>query len=194
MHLANTALEEVDGLRFRLVAEQELRLGDHAAISALLITAFPKHVEIFRTASWYPGRPDYRLWIEGSDGALVAHLNFEQRSVSVGDKEIMIAGVGGVATRPDLQGKGLGKRLMVELRRVLIEETLVGFGYLGCREEVVGFYERAGWRRIDQETWEIDPATGRRTFSIGPNLILPANSLLLDWPGAGTIDLRGMWW
>lgn len=142
MHLEETALEETDGLRFRFVVEREIKPSDHAAISALLVAAFPEHAEIFRTASWYPGRPDYRLWIEDLNGVLVVHLNFEQRSVGVGDEEVMVTGVGGVAAHPRI-----------------CRET--GFGYLGCREEVVDFYERADWSRIDQETREIDPATER---------------------------------
>lgn len=69
-----------------------------------------------------------------------------------------------------------------------------GFGYLGCREEVVGFYERVGWHRIDQKTREIDPESREWTLSEGPTLILPATAPLSAWPRAGTIDLRGMWW
>lgn len=183
-----------DGLRLRFVAEAELSAEDHAAVSALLVAAFPEHADAFRTASWYGGRPDHRLWLEDSDSVLVAHLDFERRFIGVGDREVLVAGVGEVATHPEQQGKGLGRWLMAELRRVLTTETPVGFGYVGCREEVVGFYERAGWHRIDQRTREIDPGSREWTVSEGPNLILPATAPLAAWPCEGTIHLRGMWW
>lgn len=194
MPLDDTMPVAIDGLRLRFVAEADLGACDHVAISALLIATFPDHADTFRAASWYGGRPDHRLWLEGSDGTPVAHLDFERRLIGVGDREVLVAGVGEVATHPDRQGRGLGRRLMAELRRVLTRETPVGFGYLGCREEFVGFYERVGWHRIDQKTREIDPESREWTLSEGPTLILPATAPLSAWPRAGTIDLRGMWW
>lgn len=181
-------------MRLRVVAEAELGPDDHAAISALLVATFPRYAGIFRAASWYGGRPDHRLWLEGPDGTLMAHLDFERRLIGVGDRDVLVAGVGEVATHPQQQGKGLGRRLMAELRRVLTADTPVDFGYLGCREEIVGYYERVGWHRIDQKTREIDPGSREWTVSDGPTLILPATSPLSAWPREGTIDLRGMWW
>ena len=183
-----------DGLLLRFAAEEELSADDHAGISALLVAAFPEHADAFSTASWYGARPDHRLWLEDSDGAPVAHLDFERRIIGVGDREVLVAGVGEVATHPDRQGRGLGRLLMAELRRALTAETPVDFGYLGCREEVIGFYERVGWYRIHQKTREIDPRSGEWTVSEGPTLILPATAPLSAWPREGTIDLRGMWW
>ena len=183
-----------EGLRLRFVAEADLSADDHAAISALLVAAFPEHAEIFRAASWYGARPDHRLWLEGPDGAPVAHLDFERRLVGIDDREVLVAGVGEVATHPDRQGRGLGRRLMAELRRVLTTKTPTDFGYLGCREEVVGFYERVGWHRINQKTREIDPKSGEWTVSEEPTLILPATAPLSAWPREGAINLRGMWW
>lgn len=183
-----------DELRLRFVAEVDLSADDHAAISALLVASFPEYADIFRVASWYGGRPDHRLWLEEPDGELVAHLDFGRRVIGVGDRDVLVAGVGEVATRPDRRGRDLGRRLMAELRRVLKAETPVGFGYLGCREEVAGFYERVGWHRIDQRTREIDPSSKQWTISEGPAFILPATEPLDAWPREGTIDLRGMWW
>ena len=99
-----------------------------------------------------------------------------------------------VATRPQQQSKGPGRRLMAEPQRVLTTDTPVDFGYPGCREEIVGYCERVGWHRIDQKTREIDPGSREWTVSDGPTLILPATSPSSAWPREGTIYLRGMWW
>jgi len=184
----------LDAPRLRFVAEQDLTPADHAAISALLISAFPQYWDIFGAASWYGGRPDHRLWLEEPDGAAVAHLDFERRVIGVGNQEVLVAGVGEVATHPAWQGQGLGRRLMGELGRVLTTDTPVSFGYLGCREAVVGFYERVGWHRVRQTIRDIDPATGQWTMSEAPTLIRPAMAPLAAWPREGVVDLRGMWW
>lgn len=194
MSLDNAVLAGTDGLRIRLVAEMELSAGDHTAVSTLLVATFPEHAETFHAASWYGGRPDHRLWLEDSDGTLVAHLDFERRLISVGDEDILVAGVGEVATHPDHQGKGLGRLLMAALRRLLTTQVPADFGYLGCREDVVGFYKRVGWHRIHQKTRETDPRSRQWTISYGPTLILPATAPLSAWPSEGMIDLRGMWW
>ena len=99
-----------------------------------------------------------------------------------------------VATRPQQQGKGPGRRLMVGLQRFLTTDAPADFGYLGCREEIVGYHERVGWHRIDQKTREIDPGSRECTVSDGPTLILPATSPSPAWPRGGTIYLRGMRW
>ncbi|MBA2693625.1 MAG: GNAT family N-acetyltransferase [Rubrobacter sp.] len=187
-------MASADDLRFRFVAEGDLTPGDHAAISDLLVVAFPKHADVFRAASCYPAPPDHRLWMEDPSGAIVAHLGFERRLIGVGERDILVAGVGGVATHPGRRGKGLGRRLMAELRRVLTTETSAAFGYLGCREEVVGFYERVGWHRVYRKVREMDLGSMEWTLSEGPTLIMPATKPLSAWPREGTIDLRGMWW
>lgn len=69
----------------------------------------------------------------------------------------------------------------------------VEFGYLGCRQQVVPFYEPCGWKRIraregsvgrDSEPVVQEPAP--------PILILPVAPLEI-WPD-GDIDLRGRAW
>ena len=181
-------------LRLRVVAECDLTAQDHAAISALLVAAFPEHAATFASSSWYAARPDHRLWLHQPDGAVVAHLDFERRRIGVGDDEVLVAGVGEVAVHPLWRGLGLGAALMERLRGVLRTDLPVDFAYLGCREEVVGFYERVGWHRIRHRVREVDPETGRWTVSEDPTLIMPATEPLDRWPREGLIDLRGMWW
>lgn len=139
-------------------------------------------------------RLDHRLWIEDSSGDIAAHLNFERRLIGVGDHDVLVAGVGGVATKPGRQGRGLGRWLTAGLRRILTTEVPVEFGYLGCREEVVGFYERVGWHRIYRKVREVDPGSRKWTLSEDPTLIMPAAAQLSAWPEEGAINLRGMWW
>ncbi len=70
----------------------------------------------------------------------------------------------------------------------------IEFGYLGCRQEVVAFYESCGWRRISAAERSIDRAGQPTIQPEGP----PILTLALGpgprmWP-TGTIDLRGRAW
>lgn len=73
------------------------------------------------------------------------------------------------------------------------DRPFVRFGYLGCREEVVPFYERAGWQRIEVTERHVsirDP--GEIVIAdAGPILIFPTRDL--QWP-PGDIDLHGTPW
>lgn len=180
--------------RPRLVPEGDLTAADHAAINALLLAAFPQYHAEFGASSWYGPFPEYRLWLETPDGAIVAHLGFGRRVIAVGDADVLIAGVGGVATHPARQGEGHGRRLMATLRATLRTTVPVSFGYLSCREAVEGFYVRAGWHRTVRDVREQHPITGEWATYCGPIMLMPALLPLAAWPATGPIDLRGPWW
>jgi GNAT superfamily N-acetyltransferase len=177
-----------------LVAEGELRPADEATIRELLLLAFPQFRDIFSTRSYFGACPDHRLMLRGSNGELLAHLTIARRVIDVGAIEILIAGVGGVAVRPERQGEGLGQKLMEQLGSVLRNEVPAPFAYLNCREEVAGFYQRAGWQRLDQVSRFLDPYTNRWIDYTGPKLILAGKEPAASWPREGKILLRGMPW
>lgn len=180
-------------LQIRLVAEQDLSVTDHQQIQRLLVAAFPQY-DTFTTASYWGAQPEYRLWLAASDGCLLAHLALGRRLVGVGSAELMIAGVGEVATDPGWQGRGLGRRLMQALQGILRSQVPVAFGFVQCREAVVPFYARSGWQRINQIATFLDPDTAAWTTYQGPTLVMPAQAALEAWPHTGQIDLRGMPW
>lgn len=105
----------------------------------------------------------------------------------------MIAGVGGVLVSGSARGLRLGERLMNRCVASMRDAGGIDFGYLGCREDVVPFYQSSGWVRVVAAERSLDRA-GR--LSIDP----PGQPLLvfsLDpsrvWPD-GAIDLRGRAW
>lgn len=188
-----TTAPSLPDLRVRLVAEQDLTTADHQQIRRLLLAAFPQD-DTFATSSSWGAQPEYRLWLATDDGCLLAHLAFGRRLIGVGSAELLIAGVGEVATDPVWQGRGLGRQLMQALPGILRAEVPVAFGLVQCRAAVVPFYARSGWQRIDQIATFLDPDTEVWTTYRGPTLVLPAQAALEDWPRTGQIDLRGMPW
>ena len=89
-----------------------------------------------------------------SDGRLLGHVGFQLRSIAVGVCDVAVAGTGGVLVRKESRGIGLGAALMRRAQAAMRSFDVPGkpraeFGYLGCRPEVVPFYQAMGWRRID---------------------------------------------
>lgn len=124
---------------------------------------------------------------------LVGHVGYQRRTIAVGTGEVLIAGTGGVLIDQHARGGGLGLRVMARAGEAMIADGQVDFGYLGCREEVVPFYQRAGWQRIAATERHVsmhDPHEVVQSVA-GPILILPIRDL--DWP-SGDIDLRGTPW
>lgn len=127
--------------------------------------------------------------------ALAAHVGFQRRLIAVGADEVMVAGTGGVLVAERSRGTGLGGRTMRQAQKVMRDETGVDFGFLGCRREVVPFYESTEWiqvyaterclSRVDQRSVVVSQG--------GPNLICSAKRDASEWPD-GDIDLRGTPW
>lgn len=119
----------------------------------------------------------------------------QRRQISVGDQEVTIAGTGGVLILPNYRKYGLGRKLLFALQEASRTIAPVEYGYLGCREEVVPFYEASGYKRIhaterfvsDDDQITVIEHTG------SPIMICSGTKDLKEWP-TGTIDIRGMAW
>jgi GNAT superfamily N-acetyltransferase len=127
--------------------------------------------------------------------ALAAHVGCQRRLIAVGTDDVLVAGTGGVLVDDRSRGLGLGGRMMRHAQKVMRDATGADFGFLGCRREVVPFYESAGWiqvyaterclSRVDQTSVVVSQG--------GPNLICSAKRDSNEWP-KGDIDLRGTPW
>lgn len=86
--------------------------------------------------------PGSRLMVVERDGVPVACCQLEHR----GD----VAYFGMFAVRPDLQGAGLGRRIIAEAERRVRESwgvTEMHMTVISVREELIAWYERRGYRR-----------------------------------------------
>ncbi len=97
-----------------LLKENQLNSTDHHRIQNLLVASYSQYADIFTYHSYWGARPDYRLLLK-INREIIAHLDFELRNIKVGSFQILIAGVGEVATHPQFQNKGFGHLLMKEL-------------------------------------------------------------------------------
>ncbi len=176
-----------------LVAEKDLTRNQEQLIQALLLAAFPQYENIWSRHTFWGGPAEYRLWLE-QDKRIIAHLGFAKRDIKVGNDEVVITGIGAVATHPDLQERGVGKHLFAELRKTLLEQFPVDFAFLECREAVISFYEKAGFTLYRQTTYCFHPGKQAWIYDEGAKMVMPIGKPLEMWNANGLIDLRGMPW
>jgi len=180
---------------------EEFRVVSHGALTASQLSALRGLFDreyLAEYGGWDPDRPYgyspasvHILAFVGS--ALVGHVGFQTRTLTVGEAEVTVAGTGGVLVDEVARGSGLGRRLMRRAQEAMWEDERIQFGYLGCREGVIPFYESAGWQRVravERHTSMQDPRS-TVVSSDGPLLVFPIRGR--DWP-AGEIDLRGTPW
>lgn len=128
------------------------------------------------------------------DGQLLGYAASARRFIGVGSEELVIAGTGGVLTRKDARGAGVGREVLSALQAASRSCAPADFGFLGCREEVVPFYESCGYARIHSPVLDLSPQDAMTVVrSYGPAMICAGTRPVDDWP-EGAIDLRGLPW
>jgi GNAT superfamily N-acetyltransferase len=178
----------------RLIAENDLTAHDRQNIRSLLIAAYPQYEHLWTQHDFWGGPAEYRLLLLERTGRLAAHLGFARRLIKVGETPLLITGIGAVAVLPDLQGQQVGHQLLRDLRQCLCIDLPVDFGFLQCRDAVVGFYAKAGFRRVGQQVRSFDPDNRLWQIDDAAAMVLPAKAPIDAWPTHGLIDLMGMPW
>ncbi|MGQ7461831.1 GNAT family N-acetyltransferase [Streptococcus suis] len=135
---------------------------------------------------------DYHLLAyQGED--LVGHMGSQVRTISVGAEESLIAGIGGVLIAPEFRGKGLGRAMMTRLLEENTQTLAVDFSYLGCREEVVPYYEACGFYRMERLERFINRLTNMSQEELSIVMIASGQKNWRNFP-SGRIDLHGRPW
>ena len=129
------------------------------------------------------------------DGETVGHVGTQRRMISVGDHEVLVAGTGGVLVSPSHRGQGLGARLLAATQDAARSIAPADYGYLGCREAMVPFYESCGYKRIEvNERFRARGGSSQTVEETGaPVMVCSGTRTVGTWP-QGSIDLRGRCW
>ena len=123
------------------------------------------------------------------DETLVSQFCLLKREILVGGAPLLVAGIGGVATHPDWQRRGLASRLLRASEAFMRDELRVPFGLLICADQTQPLYARCGWQTVAHSLNFTQNERQRQLDTCV--MILPlANQ---PWP-TGLIDLCGLPW
>ncbi|WP_224763650.1 GNAT family N-acetyltransferase [Salinibacterium sp. ZJ70] len=125
--------------------------------------------------------------------ATVGHVGWARREIGVGERDVVIAGVGGVLVAGHARGRGLGEQLMSAAVASMRDAGGIQFGYLGCRDAVLPFYQSCGWTRVAAVERSLDREGRPSTDPAGQPLLVFPLGPSSEWP-EGAIDLRGRAW
>ena len=134
-------------------------------------------------------RPKELHFVVEASGRAVSHVGLLRHTLLVGTRQVTVGGVGGVITRGDEQARGYASLALERATNFMRDELDVEFGFLFCRDPLVAFYQRHGWRLIGA------PVTVEQGEE--PSLLMPLNSMVLswrrEWPD-GNVNLKSLPW
>jgi aminoglycoside 2'-N-acetyltransferase I len=131
--------------RLRRLRTDELTPREVAAIRDLLWSAFGTDEEDgFTEDDWEHAVGGVHVVLDVR-GRIAGHASVVERELRVAGQPLRTGYVEAVAAAPDLQGTGLGTRVMREVNAIIRERFELG----GLGAGVQHFYERLGWR-----TWQ----------------------------------------
>lgn len=99
-------------------------------------------IPYFHGDPWY--RRAYTRVCE-EDGRIVSAVQVVERRVYIGSAELVMGGIGNVATDPDYRGRGLNTQLLKDIIRVMKRE---GMDFSVLFTGIHDFYARLGWRSV----------------------------------------------
>ncbi|MBR4751239.1 MAG: GNAT family N-acetyltransferase [Thermoguttaceae bacterium] len=140
-------MSSVNNVAVRILPEAQIDASLDAKLRAYLIELFPNWDSIFRTRrAWHEATPVFTVLATDASENVVGHVAVVERAISTEwNVRYAAASFQGVSVLPPYRRQGLASRL---LDAALDESRRLGyqFAILFCREPLVKFYERNGWK------------------------------------------------
>jgi aminoglycoside 2'-N-acetyltransferase I len=177
-------------MEISVLADSELSDHDRNEIDDVCDQAFGIHSGEEDNSidfQWVP-KNDWHVVVK-LEGVIVSQVGIVERCGTVDGKPVKLGGVGGVATFPNMQRKGLASAAMHMAAGFMQDSLKVDFGLLVCARETEHFYRGLGWQEATGPL-VFDQPQGKVNFD-GVTMILPC--VKQDWP-PGIIDLCGLPW
>jgi len=129
------------------------------------------------------------VFVRDDTGDLVSYTGVIRREGTHDGEPVSIGGVGGIATHPEHRGRGHASIGMGRALDFLTSEG-VDFALLVCRDELVGYYGKLGWRLFGGDL-VVSQFGEREIFTYNRVMVGDVNR---SAPESGTIDLKGPPW
>ncbi|MFK7803148.1 MAG: GNAT family N-acetyltransferase [Anaerolineae bacterium] len=177
-------------MNFEIIHLDDLSAAQIKANQALADLVYPPNPSAPKT------KPEI-IWAETmwrifvwEKGELVAHVGTQTRNALHNDRPILIGGFGAVKTHPAARGKGYARAGLAHAIDFLTNEQHVDFSLLVCRDPLIPFYQKLGWRLFEGEML-VDQPSGKQPFTFNRPMVIAGKD---QPPLNGTIDLCGLPW
>lgn len=106
------------------------------------------------------GKPFSEAQFHGDDHPLTHHFGaFSVEQATIGCVSYMMTPyegeeawqLRGMATRPDVAQRGVGRQLVAAAEKVLLQRHAVRLFWCKARVSAIGFYEKLGWQVVSDE-------------------------------------------
>ncbi len=120
------------------------------------------HIEIVNKYKW--SIPSYTVYIE-EDSQVASFVNLIERKVlfyypqpEKNDEQgktisIKIVGINNLITKPKYRNKGYASKLLKEVKHFAFDKLGYEYALLLCADEMIEYYEKNGWNKIDGELY-----------------------------------------
>ena len=169
----------------------DLTDADREALRALSLAVYPPGESAGSTGrqiEW--AAAEWCVLVTDAHEGLVSYVGISLRDARYDGRSVRVGGIGGVKTHPASRRRGLAAAGIGRAVEFFREQAAVGFAVLVCRDHLVAYYRRLGWREfagtllVRQRGASVEFTFNRvMTCAIGRAA-----------PEAGTIDLQGPPW
>jgi predicted N-acetyltransferase YhbS len=142
------------------MAIRPMRAEDRAPVLDLLESAFHKRMEFELYMDFDPLFDPADFLLDVEDGRPVSCVQVFEKRIRLGGSEVLLGGIGSVATAPDRRERGLAAELMRRQTDAMRERGMsLGLLFAGPRE----FYEKLGWHALPLRQALLQRAPDART-------------------------------
>lgn len=143
------------------------------------------HIPIVKETSW--ALPDWTI-IYYLEEEIATFYNVVIREISIDEHKIKAAGINNVITPAKFRGKGYSTKMLTETTNLLFEDIQADLGLLLCADNLIPFYNRLGWYKVNCPVY-FDQPSGRKVWTANTMLLTPGKTLKPE-----IIDLNGLPW
>jgi hypothetical protein len=143
------------------------------------------HIPIVKQTIW--ASPDWTI-INYCEDEIATFFNVVIRVISIDEQHFKAAGINNVITPEKFRGKGFSTNTLSETKKFLFEDLNLDLGLLLCADDLVPFYKRLGWYRVDCPVY-FDQPTEKKVWTANTMLLTNKKTLYPQ-----KIDLNGLPW
>lgn len=143
------------------------------------------HIPIVKQTSW--ALPDWTI-IYYFENEIATFYNVVIREISIDEQYFKAAGINNVITPEKFRGKGFSTNTLLETKKYLFEDLNLDLGLLLCADDLVPFYKRLGWYKVDCPVY-FDQPTEKKVWTANTMLLTNGTTLYPQ-----RIDLNGLPW